>query len=273
MSDEFDRPETPDDGPPWSPEYQAFDAPDDGPAAESEQPPETPERTPWERRREIGLIEALIDSCRQLLFHPKTFFQALSDRGGFGEPLLFFLIFCVLVSIFAFPADLIASMIEFKISQAVMPQYFNLLRNLQAPPALIELGEEVIQQTPTVMNLVLNQLCCMVANPALWVINLFILSAIYAVVSLLFSGRIDYEMVFRVMAFSEAARASLILNPIPYFRTLLFLIHWIILLTLGFHCVGRMSLGKALLLALLPLFLALGLGCSCWCGLSILISF
>ena len=61
---------------------------------------------------------------------------------------------------------------------------------------------------------------------------------------------LNYETAFRILVFAHVAHCSMIINPIPFFRDLVFLIHWIILLTIGFKHLGQITTGKAILLAL-----------------------
>lgn len=222
--------------------------------------------TPWDRRRQSGFVEAMIDSCRLILFHPSRFFQQLAPSGGFGEPLFFFIAFSILVSLFSFPATMLARVIDTKLSFMVMPRYLEWLQSINAPAGAIDLLRQAFERSPRVQDLLLQQLCCSGASPLAWVVMLFVIAAFYSVIGLLFSGKIDYEMVFRVLAFAEAARCTWIVNPVPTLRELVFFLHWFILLAIGFKHTGSLSTGKAILMALLPLLLCILLMFCCCCG-------
>src|SRR5688500_1537224 len=50
------------------------------------------EGTPWERRGEIGIASALVETTQRVLPAPGAFFRAMPVTGGIGEPLLYALI-------------------------------------------------------------------------------------------------------------------------------------------------------------------------------------
>ena len=243
--------------PPWDRRTEGVGEDADDPSA----------RTPWDRRKEVGIIEGIIDSCRMLLFRPSTFFRQLSPKGGFGEPLLFFILFCVLFSLFAFPSDMISRVIQTKIGLVYLEESMQVFERFNLPPEFTQALEMELQKSSTLLNIFFKQLCCSAANPVRWLIVLFVLAAFYAVLGILFGGKLDYETAFRVLVFAHVAHCSMIINPIPYFRDLVFLIHWIILLTIGFKHLGQISTGRAFLLALSPILLILFFVCCCWCGL------
>lgn len=233
---------------------------------------ETAGETPWDRRDQLGLLEAFTDSWRMLLLRPSQFFRELAPRGGFAEPLLFFVMFCLVLTVFSFPAELCANYLNQWVAQRYVHWYQDFLSQTGAPADLQGLVDRFVQESPGWMEILLGRLCCMVANPVRWLIGLFIVAALYAVCGLVFSGKMDYEMVFRVLAFSEVARTTFIINPIPLLRELVFLIHWLVLLSIGFKLTGEMPTGKAVLLALLPIVILIGLSCCCCCGTSLLFS-
>src|SRR5687768_2262196 len=45
--------------------------------------------TPWERRGQIGIGSALIETVQQVLTKPGAFFRSMPVTGGVGGPLLF----------------------------------------------------------------------------------------------------------------------------------------------------------------------------------------
>jgi len=251
----------------WAEEQAAPEFKDSGSPFAEPSPEEPPrEGIPWDRRGQSGFVEAMIDSCRLILFHPSRFFRQLTPTGGFGEPFFFFVAFCVLVSIFSFPATMLARIVDTKLTFTILPRYLEWLQSMNAPAGLIDLLQQAFAGSPRIQDVLLQQLCCTGASPIAWVILLFVIAAFYSVIGLLFSGKIDYEMVFRVLAFAEVARCSWIVNPVPTLRELVFFLHWFILLAIGFKYTGGMSTGKAILMALLPLLLAVLLLMCCCCG-------
>src|SRR5687768_7213235 len=48
--------------------------------------------TPWERRNEIGLATALVETTQRVLTKPTEFFRSMPVTGGIGAPLIYALI-------------------------------------------------------------------------------------------------------------------------------------------------------------------------------------
>jgi len=258
-----------------SPSYEDTDSlpPQSLESAPKEAAEEAP-GTPWDHRSEIGLVEALVESTRLLLFHPGQFFKQLSPQGGFGGPLLYFLLFSIALTLFAFPATYISELLKQKLTQTALPQYVKFLETYgQTPPAMRNFLELALENQPGAISIFTSTLCCSLFLPVIAVIALFITSAIYSVFGLFFGGKVDYEMIFRVMAFAEVAKATYIINPIPFLREFIFFFHWLVMLVIGFREVGELSTGKAVLLALLPILLFMTLGFCCLCGFPVIFGF
>ena len=47
---------------------------------------------PWERREQLGLVPALVETTGQVLLHPADFFRRMSISGGLGAPVVYALI-------------------------------------------------------------------------------------------------------------------------------------------------------------------------------------
>src|SRR5687768_3952130 len=50
------------------------------------------EGTPWERRDQIGIASALVETTQRVLTAPTAFFRAMPLTGGIGGPLVYALI-------------------------------------------------------------------------------------------------------------------------------------------------------------------------------------
>src|SRR5687767_5858147 len=50
------------------------------------------EGTPWERRDQIGIASALVETTQRVLTGPAAFFRAMPVTGGIGSPLVYALI-------------------------------------------------------------------------------------------------------------------------------------------------------------------------------------
>ena len=56
-------------------------------AGESAQPEEL--HTPWDYRENLGRFNALVETWKQVMFHPIQFFSKMGREGGLGGPLLY----------------------------------------------------------------------------------------------------------------------------------------------------------------------------------------
>ena len=56
---------------------------------------------PWERRNELGILPAIIDTWKLSLFAPSTFFKRIMTDGNYFSPLLYAIIINIIASILA----------------------------------------------------------------------------------------------------------------------------------------------------------------------------
>lgn len=235
----------------------------------------SPQGIPWERRREIGFVEAFFDTCRMVLFQPKRFFQSLSPQSGVGDSFLFVLTFFILLTIFSFPASLIMAYLN-QLMGFSPEEFQSLLQHPALPPELGGALAPFLAQSMHWTHILAQQVCCSLVSPFGWMLWLFILSFVYSAIGLLYPEKLDFDLIFKVLVFSEVARATYIINPIPMLRDLVFLLYWLILATLGFSQAAGMSVLRSLLFVILPavlFILACCLCCSCGFGFSTLIPF
>jgi hypothetical protein len=54
----------------------------------------------WERRKELGVVKALVQTWKEVLFNPTTSFVRMKTSGGFATPLLFNLTMIVIYAFF-----------------------------------------------------------------------------------------------------------------------------------------------------------------------------
>jgi hypothetical protein len=55
----------------------------------------------WERRKELGLVKALLQTWKEVLFNPTVSFTRMKTNGGFAAPCLFNLTMVVIYAVFA----------------------------------------------------------------------------------------------------------------------------------------------------------------------------
>ena len=136
---------------------------------------------PWESRSNLGLWHGIYDTFKAVLFSPEVFFSSLSFEGGVGEPLAFGLLVGSLgrmVGVFwqflIFSSGLLA------FSQSVFSHF--------------------------TMGLIF--LIVIVIIPFFLILSMFIYSGILHLLLLIVSGgKNRFEATFRVVAYSQAAQA------------------------------------------------------------------
>jgi hypothetical protein len=217
-------------------------APDEGaavPLPPLELPPAPPVETPgtpWDRRAEIGLGAALIDTTRQVLFRPQEFFRSMPVSGGLGGPLLY-------AVIVGYVGLLAAALYDFVFRAVMGPS----LQRFGGNPEL----EKLFPLAPSWIGLVLQA----VLGPALVAVLLFVFAAITHLMLVLLGGaQRDFEATFRVAAYARATHVlQIALGIIPVCGALLVGVYSIVVAAIGLSEVHGISRGKAVVAILLPL--------------------
>ena len=202
-------------------------------------PPVETTGTPWDRRGQIGLGAALIDTTRQVLFRPQAFFRSMPVSGGLGGPLLY-------AVIVGYVGLLAAALYDF-VFRAVMGP--SLQRFGGQNPEL----EKLFPLAPSGIGLVLQ----IVLGPALVAVLLFVFAGITHLMLMLLGGaQRDFEATFRVAAYARATHLlQIALGIIPLCGALLVGIYGIVVAAIGLSEVHGISRGKATAAILLPLLL------------------
>jgi hypothetical protein len=245
------------------------DEPDSGDSYTEETPPDEWEPAlllppnPWLRRKESGFIEGFVDTWKMLIFRPSQFFKTDNKEKGVGDALPFVIVFAFVAAVLSVPASFLAAMIPEWLGITNQQEMFLIYQDM------LGLGDQLGHQ-PMWVFLLMGLICGIFLSPIFATIAIFIYAVIWALVGLLVIGKIDYNLCFRVHAFSAVASTVMIIMPIPYLREILMLVHWFFLLVTGFKHLGKMSSGQALIMALLPLAVFLFIGCCCFMGIFML---
>jgi hypothetical protein len=180
-------------------------------------PPPPPEGPAWERQGPI--FGRVIDTARDVLFHPQAFFRAMPRTAGLGPSLTFYLLTGIV--------GLIASaLFQFVISSAGhRDQMF--------------LGGIFLLAT-------------IVLGPVMLIIGAFIGSGIYHLMLMLFgAARHPFETTFRVVTYS--AGAASLLAIIPFCGGVVGGIWQIVAIIIGLTEAHETTTGKAAAAVLIPL--------------------
>ncbi len=197
--------------------------------------PEPPGSEPaWERREELGVVAAGLETIKGVFLSPASTFRNLKKSGGFLDPLMF-----------AYPMNVVCGLVALLYQQA----YWRFL-----PPDLLpKFGDETLDQTPASLIYVIPMLLIG------YLIQPFLIAGLCQLGLTLIGGvKGGYETTFRVVCYLFGAFAVVALVPFPPFEAvqaglfLLALVASVSYLTIGFREAHRIPTPAALAAALLP---------------------
>ena len=197
----------------------------------------------WDERDRIGFFNALVETTRQVLTEPVTFFRAMPVTGGLGSPLLYGVVLGW--------AGLVAASFYQAIFRSVVGSGWA-ARGADRPEVEALLGW-VGGWAGFVGQVVFGGVFV--------VIGLFVFAGILHLMLLLLGGaRRDFEATFRVVGFSQATSLVFLL---PFCGQFIGIVWSLVLCVLGLAEAHRIGHGKAAAAVLLPLVVA----CCCCAGL------
>ena len=211
-------------------------------------PPGPGQGTPWERRDQIGFVNALVETTQQVLMSPADFFARMPIQGGVGGPLLYAVIVGYVGLAAATLYNLVFNTMMFSSGLTRFGRYGNFERI--APFLHSGIG--------TAAQLILG--------PIWIVIGLFIGAGILHLALLVLGGaNRDFEATFRVTAYSHAVS---LMNLVPICGGFIGVIWWIAVASIGLAAAHQTDQGRAIAAVLLPLVLF-----CCCCGLGFAVFF
>jgi hypothetical protein len=211
--------------------------------AEEPQAPRGPSGTPWERRAEIGLAGALVETTMQVLGKPTAFFRAMSPTGGLGGPLLY---------------GLIIGYVGFLAASVYDAIFRSLVGGSLGPFA----GNEELEKFMPTFDGWGSVAVQAVVGPLVLIFVLFFAAFVtHVMLTLLGGANRDFEATFRVTAYTQATQ---IFGLIPFCGGLVATVYAIVVSIIGLSEVHGISRGKAAAAVLLPLVLC----CLCAAGLA-----
>ncbi|OIO79581.1 MAG: hypothetical protein COW11_04710 [Candidatus Omnitrophica bacterium CG12_big_fil_rev_8_21_14_0_65_43_15] len=193
-----------------------------------------PKTIEWENRSEIGLLKALIGTWKQILLHPKKFFASMPTKAAIGSPLLFALI-CGSAAIIA---SAFVNMLVV-LSGTTLP---NVPPGSTLPPKAVMVGSYVV---------------LMIISPLLVAAGIFVISAVYHLIVLIFGGKEGFRATFRVLSYSNALA---IFNIVPLAGPIFVTVYSVILFVIGFKNAHKMNTARAVMVALLPMVILFVIG-------------
>lgn len=223
----------------WKPLAEFTDLP---PVVRSLTPPALPQapveselqvEPAWERRKQLGMFSALVETVRQVLSTPVATFKAMQREGGVSTPLFFYLIVTTLATWAAMAYQLAVIMMN--------------------PEAMLgPLGKSL-----STSSLIGIQILSMALAPMLLTLVAYCAAGIFHLVfQLLGGGGQSFEVTFR--AYCYAVAPASVFRLIPICGDFLFFIAALVLLIFSFREVLRVDGARATIGVLLPSLLCCG---------------
>jgi hypothetical protein len=191
-----------------------------------------PTGLPWDRRQELGLFPAFVETLKLVLLNPTTAFSAMKTEGGLREPL----IYAVIGSSIGFIVNFLFSLLM---------SSFGFIGNRNALAGILSAG--------------IGAVALIIFIPVLIALGLFIGSAILHLCLILVGGaRRPFETTFRVVCFGAGSAYPLMILPIC--GGLISGIWCIVVQCIGLTRAHQITTGRALLAILLPIIVCCGGG-------------
>ncbi len=190
--------------------------------------------SPWERRGEIGMVQAIVDTTKGVMLQPKTFFQSIHPTGDHGASLGY--------------GVLVGSV------WGILSQLIGLGINLTLFASVAQ-GQENMLGIGTNVGVTL---LFALAMPLFVTIGMYIGSGLMHLGLLMCGGnRNGFEATFRTVCYSQSVQ---ILAVVPIVGGAIAGLWMIIVEIIGLMSMHRTSGGKAAFAVLWVLFLGCGLG-------------
>ncbi len=191
-----------------------------------------PTGLPWDRRQELGLFPAFVETLKLVLLNPTTAFSAMKTEGGLSEPLIYAVI-----------GGSVGFIVNFLFS--LLMSSFGFMGNRNALAGVLSVG--------------MGAVAFVIFIPVLIALGLFIGSAIlHLCLTLVGGARRPFETTFRVVCFGAGSAYPLMILPIC--GGLISGIWCIVVQCIGLTRAHQTTTGRALLAILLPIIVCCGGG-------------
>lgn len=238
-------------GPPPPPGGFGSPPPPGGPGAPP--PPGSPELllgrepTPWERRRELGFLNALWLTWKDTVFSPEPFWRKVRPDGPVEDAFFYGWIIAIVGWLVLLPFQAFFLFFQASIFRTAIDQ------SVVSDPQIRDILQWIFTPTNAVVVVVLGLL----ATIALYPLQIIIRTAILHLMCMLFgASRYGFWATFRVVAYASAPN---VIAGLPYVGFL----GWIYILVLeviGLRHVQETTTGRAVMSVIAPLLL-----CCCLC--------
>lgn len=191
-----------------------------------------PTGLPWDRRQELGLFPAFVETLKLVLLNPTTAFSAMKTEGGLSEPLIYAVI-----------GGSVGFIVNFLFS--LLMSSFGFMGNHNGLAGILNVG--------------IGAVALVIFIPILITLGSFIGSAIlHLCLTLVGGARRPFETTFRVVCFGAGSAYPLMIVPIC--GGLISGIWCIVVQCIGLTRAHQTTTGRALLAILLPIIVCCGGG-------------
>lgn len=200
-------------------------------------PPPAPARPglPWERGKDFN---SLLETAKLIITAPARAYAEMKEKGDYGSPLVFAIVFIVLGAVF----QAVWQIIGFGGSAAWM----NWMGEMDPEMAEMMTSMTAVNAGSAIFGIITS----LVGG----IIGLFIIAGIFHLVLQLLGGLKDssagFEGTFRVVSYAQVVQLATL---VPFVGGLVALVWGIILYVIGLATVHRTTQGKAVAAVLIPI--------------------
>ena len=189
----------------------------------------------WERKEELGFVQAYTETLKQVLLNPAETFERLFIGGGFVNPLIFLVISAVAVAIVSFFVNLV---------------FGGLIDAMTAGMASSTGGAASSLPIQTIIRGG-SGIAGIVIIPISAVVVAFIMAGVYHLILMMVGGATQsYEATFRVVTY--ASGATMLLQIIPICGPMAGVIWSLVCVIIGLSRVHQTDTWKAVVAVLAP---------------------
>jgi len=189
----------------------------------------------------LGFFDGFVETLKQVIASPITFFRRVPDTSDIGRPLLFLAVMLFIGSFLEAAWGMI-----FRPMQSNPEDLRQALEQLNLPPEFIDSFSSMMGGEGALTTAITQ----IILGPIIGLIAGFIIAGFYHLLLMLFGGaNRDFGATFRVVAYTSALQILLI---VPMCGGLINLVWALVLWCVGLACAHRTDGWRAVLAVLLP---------------------
>ncbi|MBV8375686.1 MAG: YIP1 family protein [Verrucomicrobia bacterium] len=191
----------------------------------------------WERRRELGIFKALMQTWKEVLFNPTVSFARMKPSGGFASPLLFNVTMIVIYAFFTTVYQLI---------------FFGVFAATSMHNDSNSLSGSISAGLPPIVNIGVM----LVTIPLLVGLTFVNAGIVHGCLALFKGTSKSYEATYRVVCYSYS---TWIFSIVPCAGGVVSSVWWVICTIIGLAKVHRTDVWRSAVAVLFPVFVCVGI--------------